>query len=192
MEKTENKLYNPSGIKIYRELKFMQTNITLGPNNKHYMTLFTYIDDTKINPNIGIKNLKFVELYDSLSEAEKQAQLNCMDLSKINFYTVQVNMSGTVFDELCTDDINRLADLYEKYKQEILDAYKTRKDKKITLDTTAILYLKQIENNICIIRSTRDVKSDKHDLKCINKRKIIVYQIIDTSIIANCQMVPKW
>ena len=134
----------------------------------------------------------FIDCYDSLSEAEKQAQLNCIDLSKLSFYAIQVNMSGTVFDTLCTEDVNRLADMYEKHKQQIISSYKKRKNKKMTFDMFVIGCLKKFESNLSIIRGIKDIKSDKHDIKFLSKRKIVVYNIIDEEVIVNCDMVTGW
>lgn len=184
----ENKYNLNNGIKISLEVDCMNTNVTISPDGLHYLSIYTYINQEEYNEIKQQRNKNsflLKDCYDSLSEAQYQANLKEVNIGLLTFVHLKVNMTNTVFDFLSTEDVNKLEDFYNTYKNEIQQKYKELKNNKMDLDTLTVLWFSEISNiPIGIIRNIKKVKSEKHNLKCVSQRKIVTYSIIDKNIIA--------
>lgn len=118
----------------------MNTNVKVA-NNKQYMLAFTYITNEELKQLIAKNNSVLLgkNFYDSCEEAIVQAEMNKANKLKLHIMRASLLMSDTVFDKMCTLDVNAIEEFYNQNSDAINKAYAGLKEKKrVDLETFTI------------------------------------------------------
>jgi len=175
----------------------MNTQIHIKEDGKQIMELYTYTDSKGINElrRHNLEPLLYNDCYDSPEESKIWAKGSGLDMNKLTFLTVYVNMSNTVFDKLDSVDLASLNKFYEAYQSDIAAFHKNPSNtaKKLSLEMCAIYSLKGTAkfSNVGVVRGIKRRRNNTQysGLSCLNTPSILIYNLIDTRVIVGYKFI---